>query len=71
VSTQHATAPTGAQAAVDIPLEHGNIAVQNAQDALDAGDSQPASIRLLEAAQLNRLAARELDPEIQPTGILR
>jgi hypothetical protein len=71
VSTTNATPATGDQAAaVSILVEHAGHAVDDAHQALDAGDGQHAAIRLLEASELYRAAAHQLDPEIHPTGLI-
>jgi hypothetical protein len=68
VSATQTTPASGDQRkAVDILLEHHDIAVSDARCAMH-DDTQHAAVRLLEASQLLRLAARELDREIEPTG---
>jgi hypothetical protein len=57
--------PRDQQLAVSILLEHADIAVGDARCALHA-DTPHAAVRLLEASQLLRLAARELNREIEP-----
>jgi hypothetical protein len=62
---------TSIPATVGVLLDHATAAADDGRRALDAGDDQHAAIRLLEASELYRLAAHQLDPNIHPTGVIK
>lgn len=65
-ATRHA--PTSDELAVCSRLcEHAHIATEDADRHLADGEDQYAAIRLLEASELYRLAAHQLDPGISVT----
>jgi hypothetical protein len=65
VSIPYATAPTPGQVvACSTLIEHAIADVEDGERLLRAGDRRCASTRLLKAASLLKLAARELDSEI-------
>ena len=55
-------------AVYDRLCEHAHVAVEDADDLLDVGERIAAAIRLVEASELYRLAAHELDPDVTPSA---
>jgi hypothetical protein len=56
--------------AVRVILDHAHAAADDGHQHLDQDDPQHAAIRLLEASKLYRLAARHLNPDIHPIGLI-